>query len=372
MVRTLHINTERGWRGGELQTLCLARGLRKQGIEAEIVAPPGAPLVGRARAEGIHVHETRMASEASAVAISSLARIVRRGRYDLVHAHTTHAHLLGALACRLAGSVPFVVTRRVDFTIHRQAFAYLKYLIPIDRLVAISRAVRDVLIEDGIPPERIDVVHSGIDPDRYRVANAEGPRESLGIPPDAVVVLNVAALVGHKDHETLLAAMPRILARHPRACLLVAGEGPLRSRLEARARGLGLDRDHVRFLGLRSDLGALFALARVFVLSSQLEGLCTSVLDAMALELPVVATAAGGVPELVEDRRSGRLVPVRDPRALGEAVADVLADPDAARAWGRRGRAIVLDRFRVESMVEGNLAVYRRVWAARGHSLGTL
>ena len=164
------------------------------------------------------------------------------------------------------------------------------------------------------------------------------------MPAGVPVVGNVAALTGHKDHATLVEAMALLRPRCPEARLVIAGEGELRPALEAlvRERGLG---DRVVFAGFRHDLDRLLPAFSVFCLSSRLEGLGTSLLDAMAFGLPVVATAAGGIPEAVEDGVTGRVAPPRDPAALAEALADVLGDEERRRAYGAAGRRRFLERF---------------------------
>ena len=146
---------------------------------------------------------------------------------------------------------------------------------------------------------------------------------------------NVAALTGHKDHATLVEAMALLRPRAPEARLVIAGEGELRSDLEALVRERGLE-DRVIFAGFRRDLDRLLPAFSVFCLSSHLEGLGTSVLDAMAFGLPVVATAAGGIPEAVQDGVTGRVVPPRDPGALAGALAEVLGRRGAPPGPGRR------------------------------------
>ena len=167
---------------------------------------------------------------------------------------------------------------------------------------------------------------------------------------------NVAALTGHKDHATLVEALALVRPLVPEVRLVIAGEGELRPALEAqvRARGLG---DRVVFAGFRRDLDRLLPAFSVFCLSSRLEGLGTSLLDAMAFGVPVVATAAGGIPEAVEDGVTGRLAPPRDPGALAGALADVLGDEARRRAFGAAGRRRFLERFTAEHMVAQTLAV---------------
>jgi len=224
------------------------------------------------------------------------------------------------------------------------------------RVVAVSRKIAEVLGRHGVPPDRIRVVYEGV-PDR---PGAPGGREALaelGVPAGCPVVGNVAALTDHKDHATLVEAAARLRSRAPEARFVIAGDGPLRGRLEAlcRERGLG---DRWIFAGFRSDLDRLFPAFTVFCLSSHMEGLGTSLLDAMAFSRPVVATAAGGIPEAVEDGVTGRVVPVRDPAALADALADLIQNPDQARAMGAAGRRRFEERFTADRMVDETLAAY--------------
>ncbi len=170
----------------------------------------------------------------------------------------------------------------------------------------------------------------------------------------------MAALTGHKDHATLVEAMALLRPRCPEARLVIAGEGELRPALEAQVRDCGLG-DRVVFAGFRRDLDRLLPAFSVFCLSSRLEGLGTSLLDAMAFGLPVVATAAGGIPEAVEDGVTGRVAPPRDPAALAEALADVLGDEERRRAYGAAGRRRFLERFTADHMVEETLRVLAEV-----------
>src|SRR6185295_14991788 len=151
------------------------------------------------------------------------------------------------------------------------------------------------------------------------------------------VVGNVAALTGHKDHATLIEAAALLRERLPRVVFVIAGDGELRLPLEAQVHALGLSQS-VIFAGFRKDLDRLLPAFTVFCLSSHMEGLGTSLLDAMAFARPVVATAAGGIPEAVEDGLTGRVVPVKAPEALAAALVEVLSDPRRQRAMGEAGR----------------------------------
>jgi glycosyltransferase involved in cell wall biosynthesis len=194
-------------------------------------------------------------------------------------------------------------------------------------------------------------------PDRAPQPGGRTVLAALGVPATALVVGTVAALTDHKDHQTLLSAAALVAARVPKARFVIVGEGERKAALQAQAAELGLHR-RVVFAGFREDLDRLIPAFDVFCLSSKMEGLGTSLLDAMCFARPVVATAAGGIPEVVEDGVTGRVVPVQDPAALAEALVAVLEDPAARNRLGSAGRRRFESRFSADRMVEATLAVY--------------
>jgi glycosyltransferase involved in cell wall biosynthesis len=226
-------------------------------------------------------------------------------------------------------------------------------------VIVVSRAIQRVVEKGGLAPDTLRLVYEGV-PQRSPQAGGREELAALGVPPGAPVVGNVAALTGHKDHATLVEAMALLRPRAPEARLVIAGEGELRSTLESLVRHRGLD-ERVVFAGFRGDLDRILPAFSIFCLSSHLEGLGTSLLDAMSFGLPVVATAAGGIPEAVEDGVSGRVVPPRDPPALAGALAEVLGDEETRRTLGDAGRRVFLERFTADRMVEETLRVLEEV-----------
>ena len=362
---TLHINTERTWRGGERQTLLLARGLRDRGHIAEVVCPPGSPLGERARECGLTTHEMPLRGELNPRAISRIRRLYRERAVDIVQMHTSHAHTLGVLA-RFGRKRPrTVVARRVDYSIHRSGtpgFTRLKYGHGVDRYIAISRAIHDVLIDDGIPAERISVVHSGVVPHPAPGMSREAVRDALGIPVDAPVVGNVAHLADHKGQGHLIRAFPAVLAAHPTAHLVIVGEGEARPALEEEIRRLDLEA-RIHLAGFQTDIAACLGALDLFVMPSEQEGLCTSLLDALTAGLPVIGSEIGGIPEIIEPERTGLLAPVGDSPALAAAITRLLADRALAAALAEAGREKVARHFSADAMVEGSLRVYRALLA---------
>lgn len=366
---TLHIDGERTWRGGEQQVLYLTTGLARRGHGVTVACQPGSPLAQRARAAGLDVAEVRMRGEADFVAVWALRRLIRRGGFDIVHMHTSHAHSLGCAAAALARQGKTVVSRRVDFGVAGHPLSALKYRHGVDRYIAISEAIRQVLVTGGVDEGRIAVVPSGIDPGRFEGVTAGRFREEFGLDPEARVIGNVAALVDHKGQRYLVAAMPRVLAAEPKAHLFILGEGALRPALEQQVAELGLE-DSVTLTGFRADVAQWLAFFEVFVMASHLEGLCTSVLDALAMGLPVVATKAGGLPEIVEHETTGLLVPPKEPAPLADALVRLLRDGNLRQRLGQAGRQRVEERFTAERMVEGTLGVYDEVMDESTHRPG--
>jgi len=183
------------------------------------------------------------------------------------------------------------------------------------------------------------------------------------MPPGAPLVATVGHCADHKGQRFLVAAAPAVLARFPEARILIVGEGELLPTLREQARALGVE-GRVLFPGFRTDVAALLRALDAFVFPSHLEGLGTSVLDALAVGLPVVATTAGGIPEMITDGVHGRLVPPRDPAALAAAMIELLQSPERARALGQAGRARVQAEFTADRMVEKTLAEYERLVGA--------
>lgn len=359
-MRVLHLDEQRTWRGGEQQASWLVQGLVNAGHEVLIAGRPGSAWLADAHG-GAQLERVALPlrNEFDLHSAWRLAGLVRARNIDLLHAHTSHAHSIACLARKIAGRGKVVVHRRVSFAPKGDVINRLKYAAP-DRIVAVSQHVAEVLYAAGRPTSQVRVVHSAVDLARVDVHAAS--REALGVPADATLLFNAGALVGHKDHACLLDAFARIRAEVPTAWLLIAGEGELRDEIEARIAALGLG-SCVRLLGHRKDVPAITRVADLYVSSSWSEGLGTSVLEALAAQVPVVATQAGGVNEMVLDRETGRLVDNRNPEVLATAILETLRDPAAARDCALRARAHVEAHFTVPRMVAGNLAVYEEVLA---------
>ncbi len=370
-MRVAHLDTGRTWRGGQAQVLLLLRGLAARGHESLLLAPPG-PLFERAVAAGIATRPWRSGGEWDLGAILAARGSLKRFGPAVAHAHSAHAHALGVPAARLAGVPAVVVSRRVDFAVAGNAFSRLKYRMPVDRYLCISRGVRDVMRSGGVPERHLALVPSGIELPGERAGAPPGSgapagvplRSIIGVPPGAPIVGTVAALAPHKNHADLLRAARIVVSARSDAHFVWIGDGECRAALEKQRFELTLE-SHVHLLGFRDDARELMRQFTLFVLSSYLEGLCTSLLDAQSLGVPVVATAVGGVPDIVSDGVNGRLVPARDPQALARAVLEAIDDEPLRRGWADRARESVR-AFSADAMVDATLAAYRAALSDHG------
>jgi glycosyltransferase involved in cell wall biosynthesis len=347
-VRVLQVDAGREWRGGQNQVRLLSRELsRDSSVEVVLVTQRGSELARRAAAVGVTVQEIPWSIGLDPRAAWRLYLTGRVFRPDVVHVHDSHALSLTRVA-RWGDSplsrATLVGHRRVDFHIRPRSNWFRA-----DRLIAVSAAVQRVLVADGVSPRDITVIHDGIDPDevRSRAATPYGIRRRLGLAPGAPLAVNVAALVDHKDQCTLIRAAALARAQRPDLHWAIAGDGPLRPTLEREIAAANLG-DRVHLLGYVPEADALIREADVFVMSSKEEGLGSVILHALVLEKPVVATAGGGIPEVVP---AEFLVPVGDASALAAKVVDSLTHPASPIPFPAQ--------FTAKSMADATLALYR-------------
>jgi glycosyltransferase involved in cell wall biosynthesis len=358
---SLHIDTARTWRGGQNQVLLTVLGLRALGHRSMLVAHAAGELRQRAK-EGLELVPLAPKTEMDLGAAWRLSRLIKQLRPDIIHAHDPHAVAMAALALSMSTQVakpPLVAARRVDFHMKGNALSRWKYR-QVDCFICASDAIRRMVVADGVPEPQAVTVHEGIDVDRVDAAPPADLHAELWLPHHAPVVGNVAALVPHKGQRHLIDAAAIVVKKVPDARFVIAGEGELRAALEREIRDRHLEK-HVFLAGFRPDVLSVHKAFDIFVMSSVTEGLGTSLLDAMACAKPVVATTAGGMPEVVVDGRTGLLVPPRDHQAMAAAIVRLLGDARLRESMGAAGQARVRERFSADRMVRDTLQVYQRV-----------
>lgn len=357
-MRVLHTESSLGWGGQENRTLNEMLGLREFGHTMSLACQPGAKLGARAREAGFEVFETRMRSAIDLPAIFHLRRFMRQCRADIVNTHSGRDTQLAGMAAHMLSRRPRIVrTRHLALPITSR----FTYSVLPDHVVTVSAHVARYLASVGVPAERITAVPTGIDLALYDRARVAGNlREELLIAPGTPLIGTVAILRRKKGHAELLEAIPAVLARFPAAHFVFAGDGPQRENLERRIAELSLG-GSVHLLGLRRDVVNVMQSLDLFVLPTHQEALGTAFVEAGAMGLAAVGSKVDGVPEIVGDGDTGKLVPTNDPPALAQAIIELLADPTLRRRMGEAAREKVRTRFSREAMVAGMIDVYRRV-----------
>jgi glycosyltransferase involved in cell wall biosynthesis len=350
--------------GAAIQLRDLARGLAARGHRVLVVTRPSERWAEEAAAGGF-AHHGFFRGPGDPLGAWRLARLLAAEQVQVVHAHKGGGRTLTLLARALGPRPPLLVNRGVSFP-----------LAPLSRwadgsrlvagIVAVCRAIRDGLVRQGVPAQKIEVVYSGTDPARFDPARVDGAgvRAELGLAPDAPLVSQIGVREP-KGNADLLHAFARVHAVHPAARLLLVGARPATGPpLRTLARALGLA-GVVTVWGYRDDVPAILAASLACVDASHAGlGITGTLRESLAMETPVVATALEGNPELVRPGETGLLVPPRDPAALADALLRVLADPGWARGLGRAGRRLVVAEFSTEAKVTRLERLYARLASA--------
>jgi len=345
--------------GGPQQVIYLINALRELGQDNTLVCPPDSGIDGVARQAGIRVQNLFCAGDLDLPFAYRLSQFLKELRPDIVHCHSRRgADILGGLAASIA-DIPTVVSRRVDNT-EMRLMAALRYR-PFRKVIAISSAIRDVLIDRGVEAERLVIIRSAVDAAAFAdKAECDAFQREFSLSNEDFVIAAAGQLIPRKGHRYLLQAVADLKDRYSQLRLVVFGDGYLNNQLRAQSTSLGLG-DVVQFAGFRDDLDSFFGCFDVFAHPALAEGLGVSALKAAAAAVPVVGFAAGGMVEAVSHETTGLLVPSGDSDALADAIRQFIDDPDLGRRFGKAGRRRMQDEFSIESMAERHLALYESV-----------
>ncbi len=359
--------------GAEKQMVLLAKGLPRDRFRVEVAALTRlGPLEAELKAAGVPVTLIGKRLKLDPFAYRRLVRFLKERRFDVVQTWIFAANVYGRLAARRA-KVPVVITAEmaVDLWKGRSQLAIDRWLARwTNRVVGNSQAVVDFYRKAGVPEDRLACILSGIGDEEPPEVDRAAVRRELGLPEDAPLILFAGRLAPQKGVDDLLAALDLLQHVQPELRTIVVGDGPQRDLLAERIRAFRLDVDRrVQLLGHRDDVPRLLAASDLLVLPSLYEGLPNVVLEAMRFRKPVVATAAPGTTEVVEDGVTGLLVPVRSPKELARALRQLVRDPDLAHRLGEAGRARAEAKFRAEIMVARFAELYEQLARAKGLSV---
>lgn len=362
-MRILHTESSVGWGGQENRTLNELLTMRQRGHTLAVLSRPGARILERAAEAGFETFAVDMRGAIDLPAIFRLRSVIKRFGADIVNTHSGRDTQLAGMAARsILGARPCIVrTRHLALPITSK----FTYSVLPDHVVTVSRFVENYLVAAGVPREQITTVATGVDFAHYdRSAVAGDLRAELGLPADTLLIGTVAILRAKKGHADILDAVPAVLQAFPDAHFVFAGDGPQTANLTARIAADGLT-GRVHLLGLRRDVTNVLASLDVFVLPTHQEALGTAFIEAGAMGLPAVATHVDGVPEVVQDGRTGLLVPVMDGAAIAEAICKLLVDPIYRQGMGANAAEFVRRKFSREVMAQGMERLYTQLLEAR-------
>lgn len=357
-MRILQISSASSFGGGERYVTDLTNSLSERGHDLYLAVRPHSPLVEHVRLPAAKFKTLRLRNALDVQSAHELARFVRRQEIEVVHAHLARDYLLAAYAARRNRNTKFIVTRHVLFPLnrlHRQTLARAQ------RVIAVSNAVaRELRKERLTSDDRIAVVHNGIDTNRFahvldNFDRAEFLR-SKGLPADCLLVGSIGELRTLKRHDDFVRAAARIAERFPQTHFVLAGvdtssTGEVRKQLEQLVTELHLQ-DRFHFLGWLDDAAKLLAALDVFVSASETESFGLAIAEAMAAGTAVVATATDGAREVVEDQKTGVIVPIANVAEMAGAIAALLANDDQRTQLGSQAKKTVTEKFSLRRMVD--------------------
>jgi glycosyltransferase involved in cell wall biosynthesis len=337
--------------------------LRERGFVSVLAARAGTPIIAEALKRGLVAYPIPMRTTFDVRAMAWLAWIMHKHRIDVVNAHSPKDAWNAALVARLLGR-KVIRSRHVASPIKRGRIAQQIYRSLCDRIMTTSESIKQGMIARGIAAEKIVPVPTGVDVSRFQHGQRGALRVELGIPAEAKLVGMVSVLRGDNGPDIFLQAAEQVLSSRDDIWFVLAGDGPLRPRLEA-MREASSFREHIVLLGHRRDIPEIFADLDIFVLAARISGgVPQAILQAHAARVPVVATSMPGVTEVAIAGKTAVVVPPGDAGALAEAITGLIAAPQTGKALAEAGHQLVLERYTLDAMADCMASLYSEVVAA--------
>lgn len=357
-IVVLHVDTEMSWRGGQQQAIYLFESMLKNNYKNMFICQPSSALEKYCLENNLPYRSLKFSDELDIYAGYQLSRIAKKYGASILQLHSGHSVSWGLWAKLFNPSLFLVATRRVDFSIRKNFFSILKYNNRfINKIVCISDAIRKVLIKDGISDDKLTIIKSSIDSSKFHnISRNPNFRRQWGIPDTALLIGTVAAFVGHKDYPNFMETAKLVCDDNDDVYFMAVGDGVLLKSMKALTTQLGIDK-RIIFTGFQKSVPDFLIEFDMFVLSSKMEGLGTSVLDALAVGLPVVATQAGGIPEMITHGENGFLVPIKDAKALAQGILTLVNDEEMRLRFSKNAAQIV-SIHQIDEMYHKYISLY--------------
>ncbi len=357
-MKVLHIESGKHLYGGAKQVTYLIKGLDKKGVDNILVCPKDSEIAKKCF-NSCNVIDIPMKGDIDFHMVWRLKKIIMQYKPNIIHIHSRRgADTMGAIAAKITHT-PAIISRRVDNKEPRW-LAHIKYNL-FEHIITISCGIRDVLLKEGVPPNRITCIHSAIDITEYeQKCDKSSFLKEFNISDNAITIGVIAQLIKRKGHELLLNILPSLIDKYPNISVLFFGQGPLKEKLLKSITEKKLDKV-VKLTGFIDNLHKWIGCLDIVVHPALYEGLGISLLQASAASVPIVASPFGGIPEVVHDGINGFLVDPNDSINFQNRIERLIQDKTLRQKMGQNGNILVKKHFSIETMVEGNLKIYKEI-----------
>ena len=361
-MKVLHLSSERSWRGGEQQIAYLIAESKKLGVESFVAARKESVFEEYCIENNLPYISLGFKSELHLPTALGVKAFCDKNGIDIVHMHSSHSHAIGVLAHLMGNRSKLVLSRRVDFPVKDNFASRFKFNYKgIEAIICISDAIRTILTPSIKKKEIVYTAYSGIDINRFKEGSNKGVlHQEFKMNSTNKIVANISAVADQKDYFTFIETARLVLKKRNDVVFFIIGAGPMFDEIRDYINNLGLEQKII-MTGFRSDISDIIKELDVFLITSKTEGLGTTILDAFANRIPLVATLAGGIPELVRHNETGLTAPIKDAKQLASHVCHMLDNEGLAEALTNNAHDLLLSQFTKDKMALANVAVYNNV-----------
>nr|WKN37167.1 glycosyltransferase family 4 protein [Tunicatimonas sp. TK19036] len=356
-LKILHLSSEVSWRGGEQQMAYLIAELQQYSVEPLVACREDSAFAKFCRQQSWKYIPLPFRNSFDLKTALVIKQICKKEQIDLIHIHSGKSHGIAVLAATLGNRTPLILSRRVDFPVRQNWLTQWKYNHPqIKKIICVSKAIEEIVRASIEHPNRCTTVHSGVDSSRFIAPNGY-LRRYFSIPEDNILIGNSSALANHKDYYTFVDTAALVTTQYPNATFFIIGDGPEKQNIQYYISQKNMEKQ-VRMTGFLANIEEVLPELDIFLMTSQTEGLGTSILDAFACRIPVVSTNAGGIPEMVKHESTGLLAPVKDPEKLAQNILRLIHHPPLQRQLTDQAYQILQDQFTFQRMANKTWDIY--------------